>query len=1140
MKIDANLGKVGITVGGEWTDKTLYERLTIVSRHGSSYLSKTTNKGNDPESDTDNWMLIASKGDKGEDGSGSGEGGGTISIGVDFDTDGYLYWVVNGVWLLDPNGNKVRAQGIDGESGGGSGDGSSAFKSIVFLRSNTTPVTPTGGSFLSPVPSGWNDGIPQGEEKLWMSSRWFYSDPERTATTSWSVPAQATDTSEVDIEFSAIAENPGSPTSAPTNWHNEGVTGDIWMAVRIKRNGVWGPWSIAKIKGEDGRTPNAAFKSIVFKRSNAASVDAPSATSGSYASPVPYGWSDGIPSGDGKIWMSTRIFSSDGLAPQQAAWTTPEVVADNEYMDYEFSSVANPGTPSKATPASAEQNPNWTNSADATTIWMAMRKVSNGSYVTGSSWQVVKIKGENGKDGTSVTIKGKLTDTSQLPSSGNVAGDGYLIDGELWVWDGDSWENVGKIKGEDGTPGLDGRSPFVHIKYSNDGGTTFTDNDGETPGDYIGIYVDYISEDSSDVSMYQPWNKITGEDGFGYEYIFQLSSSATAPNVPTAYSDVDDFVPTGWTDNPGGVTSVRPYCWMCWRQKVDGSWSEFQGTNGKARLFSHYGEDGRPGDDGQPGDDGRGIVSITAMYLATNSVSGVTRSTTGWTSTIQTIGPNKKYLWRYEITEFDDNTSSETDPVIIGVYGSGRGISSVDEYYGVSSSTSEQPYDWDSTPPTIDAVNKYLWNYETINYDDGTYDNTDPIILNVYSEGRGISRIIEYYLATNASSGVTRSTSGWGTTVQSPSANARYLWNYEEVEYTDDTSSETDPVIIGVYVVPAYADDVQFLKGLFGEDEVLDEYSGAVLSSVLGVMDDSGERVVAMLNGSTDFYDNRHGTLMIAAGLPNGVLSYDRATFQVYEDGHVVLHDVVGVDVDMSGHVNATSGKIGSFDINSDGTISWSGNVPATEYSSEFGLSPEGMSYGLYETVASTKYTVGYFNVGLDSSDRLVVINTQTDGVTPLWVSGNRGEDAITVGNGDVTIEAGDLYLQHGSVDVYGDVIIGTAGRIRNFRLNTGVFDEGSSSPLRLDNYPSYQNYAIYRSSAYTIQLPSSPTNGDEYTLVCTGVGPTINLNGKSARLVGHSGSSAEYLSNNTTLTANKTYKLIYDGSTPMWLIIEM
>jgi hypothetical protein len=77
--------------------------------------------------------------------------------------------------------------------------------------------------------------------------------------------------------------------------------------------------------------------------------------------------------------------------------------------------------------------------------------------------------GEDGKDGTSVTIKGSLTSTDDLPTSGNTNGDGYMIDGYLWVYTGTTttdtthvkgFENVGQIKGDPGKDGKDGTSAY--------------------------------------------------------------------------------------------------------------------------------------------------------------------------------------------------------------------------------------------------------------------------------------------------------------------------------------------------------------------------------------------------------------------------------------------------------------------------------------------------------------------------------------------------------------------------------------------------------------------------------------------------------------------------------------------------------
>lgn len=65
--------------------------------------------------------------------------------------------------------------------------------------------------------------------------------------------------------------------------------------------------------------------------------------------------------------------------------------------------------------------------------------------------------------------------------------------------------------------------------------------------------------------------------------------------------------------------------------------------------------------------------------------------------------------------------------------------------------------------------------------------------------GNGIKSIVEYYLATSSSSGVTTSTSGWTTAIQTPTKDKKYLWNYEVISYTDGGSKTGTPRIIGNY-----------------------------------------------------------------------------------------------------------------------------------------------------------------------------------------------------------------------------------------------------------------------------------------------------------------------------------------------------
>ncbi len=105
-------------------------------------------------------------------------------------------------------------------------------------------------------------------------------------------------------------------------------------------------------------------------------------------------------------------------------------------------------------------------------------------------------------------------------------------------------------RGIAGEVGADGRTSYVHFKYSDDGGLSFTANNGETPGAYMGQYTDFEEFDSGDPTMYS-WVKCTGEPGAGgvdasaedyYEYRYAKNGSTKNPPALTP----TDVNPAGW------------------------------------------------------------------------------------------------------------------------------------------------------------------------------------------------------------------------------------------------------------------------------------------------------------------------------------------------------------------------------------------------------------------------------------------------------------------------------------------------------------------------------------------------------------------------------------------------------------------
>lgn len=227
---------------------------------------------------------------------------------------------------------------------------------------------------------------------------------------------------------------------------------------------------------------------------------------------------------------------------------------------------------------------------------------------------------------------------------------------------------------------------------------------------------------------------------------------------------------------------------------------------------------GDKGDTGQDGAAGKFTELRYAKNGSTTTPPALSKSSlnpSGWTTEVPTVA-SLEYLWQTTAVKSGDGKtllSQWSAPVRVTPYNgidgqdgadgkdgtNGRGIRSVTEYYGVSQNSKVRPTVWHvSTVPTLSETNKYLWNYERIFYTDGSSVTTPAVIIGCYGDkGRGIVSITEMYLATNLSTGVTKNTIGWSSSVQDISASSPYLYNYEIIKYSDNTTEETDIALIG-------------------------------------------------------------------------------------------------------------------------------------------------------------------------------------------------------------------------------------------------------------------------------------------------------------------------------------------------------
>lgn len=238
-------------------------------------------------------------------------------------------------------------------------------------------------------------------------------------------------------------------------------------------------------------------------------------------------------------------------------------------------------------------------------------------------------QGPKGADGKSPTIS--------VSKSGNTT--------TITVNNPDGTKTSQTVKdGTNGTPGKDGatgKTTYFHVKYSNDGGKTFTSNSGETVGDYIGTYTDFVEADSTSVSSYT-WAKIKGAQGD------RGATGATGERGPQGVQglkgDVGPQGPQGLKGDKGATGAQGP-----------------QGIQGPQGVQGVKGATGTQGPTGPTGATGTGVASMTQQYYMSDSKT--TQSGGSWVESMPTWS-NGKYLWtRYKVVYKNPTSTVYTTPV---------------------------------------------------------------------------------------------------------------------------------------------------------------------------------------------------------------------------------------------------------------------------------------------------------------------------------------------------------------------------------------------------------------------------------------------------------------------------------------------
>lgn len=446
------------------------------------------------------------------------------------------------------------------------------FKARAFKRTNTdiSSTTPSGGSYDSPTPTGWEDGVPDGTAQLWSTVCTFYSDG---TSSGWSHPARETDTDTLDIEFSPSSTAPSAPTGntpfadhSSEGWYdpNNLPSGQtmIWRAERKVSNGVYdGGWVITRIYGERGMDGDG-FEYIFKTRTSIWNNPTAPATSQT-DDYVPTGWTDdpsGVDSTNQYEYVSMRkkhlgVWGNFSTPSLWAKWSNDGDNGNYIILRYRWA-VDKPAQPSGSDPYPA----NWYDNADRedpTMQYAGSWYGRNGFYYSPKisheevTWQKVKFTTTKPCQVVAVDLHVSSETNYDFARVGQLDNAGIINLHPVNDKAALDAQTIAKISGSTST--------IVYVEVATEGEHFF--------------YVGYTKDTSSDVGSDQAWFRILktenmrcwlcqalvdGETGYvdtwgeviqfiydnsSEESIYLLSESSTAPSTPTSEPLIEDYVP---------------------------------------------------------------------------------------------------------------------------------------------------------------------------------------------------------------------------------------------------------------------------------------------------------------------------------------------------------------------------------------------------------------------------------------------------------------------------------------------------------------------------------------------------------------------------------------------------------------------
>lgn len=379
-----------------------------------------------------------------------------------------------------------------------------------------------------------------------------------------------------------------------------------------------------------------------------------------------------------------------------------------------------------------------------------------------------------------------------------------------------TWVKVVGEQGIAGEPGKNGLTSFFHVRYADVPNPTANQLRKDT-GKYIGTYVDYILEDSTDPTKYT-WRKFQGDDG---EDGADGTPGENGANGETSYLHIAYATSadgkTGFsTTNAVDKTYIGQYVDFTKADSTNPAkyhWSKFQGPKGdkgdpgEQGLRGLQGDKGDQGIQGPKGADGKD-GKTTYFHIKYSAVSNPTYAS-------QMTETPSKYIGTYvDFTQTDsDDPKKYSWQQLEGSQGP-QGKQGISGTNGADGKTSYLHIKYSN-----DGGKTFTGNSgEDIGAYIGTcvdYAKDDPTSVGTYkwakikgeagakgdkgdtggtgATGKGVKSIVEqYYKSTSATA---MSGGSWSTTYPGWE-NSKYIWTRSVITYTDNTTSTTTAVCV--------------------------------------------------------------------------------------------------------------------------------------------------------------------------------------------------------------------------------------------------------------------------------------------------------------------------------------------------------